>query len=583
MMVSRARSAGGRDRSDRGAAMVLGAILFALLALPLCAIGVDTARWWVEAARVQAVADAASAAGVTYMPDNFASAKARALEVAKTNGYQPGSGTTVTVTPGGVPTQLKVTVTQTVDNFFAKSFGEGTSRITRTAVADYNGPAPIGNPCNAFGNEPTGTTKAGPAASQLLTPAGAQCSSKPDFWASINGPDIDKTQGERFAARQCDGGEDGCDSSKKNTEFDPLGYFYTVRVTTPNVPVTIQVYDPASVPTGQQCELRPKWSNTATNNANDWTNADARKRYGFPNNNDPYLCPGDNDMQATSSQSSEQPTVTSFALRGPTATQVPVQGEPVTSCAPKQYRGFKMSEVTAAALTKGNANYKDGLASVFHQWNTLCTFVPDVAGEYYLQVRSNVKFSGSSTDTTSTGNTKVLTQMDDDTSVKGTAVNSFGLRAYSSAGGVAVSAFKRMRIFVNGANAQTTFNLVRIVPAAKGKTLDFGFFDVGEGAVGSSYMKIVPPADSNVSAASGCVATGYRNQSVPNCQLSISTAFNGKQQNMRMPIPSTYTCNYNSQGGCWWRVVVDFGGSDGVHDATTWTADIVGEPVRLVE
>lgn len=581
MSTAAAKTGGMRARSERGAAMVLGALLFAFLALPLCALGVDTARWWVEAQRIQAAVDAASTAGVTYMPDDFNSAQTRALQVAKTNGYQPDARTTVTIAPGGVPTQLKVTITATVDNFFAKSFGIATSKITREAVADYNGPAPMGNPCNTFGNEPKGTPNAGPELSQLSAPAGAVCPAIPDFWASINGPDIDKTQGERFAARQCAGNEDGCNSSNVNSEFDPLGYFYSLRVINPGVPVTIQIYDPASVPTGQQCEARPKWSNTATNSANDWT-PDARNRYGYPTNNDETMCPGDNDMQGTSSQSSEQPTVTSFGLRGPTATQVPAQGDQILSCA-KQFRGYKQSEVTAAALTKGNSAYNDGLASVFHQWNTLCTFTPSVAGEYYLQVRSNVKFSGSSTATSSSGNANIFSQASDDTSVKGTAVNSFGLRAYSASGNVSISAFKRMRIFVNGANAQTTFNLVRIVPAAKGKTLNFGFFDVGEGAVGSSYMKIVPPADSNVASASGCVATGYKNENAPSCQLAISTAFNGKQQNIRMPIPSTYTCNYTSQGGCWWRVIVDFGGSNGVHDATTWTADIVGEPVRLIQ
>ncbi len=571
-----------RSRSERGAVVLFGAIMFAFLALPLCAISVDTARWWVEAQRAQAAADASAAAGVTYMPDDFAKAKARALQVATTNGYTGDADTVITVTPGGVATQLKVTISQTVTNMFAKSFGVNNTRITRSSVADYNGPAPVGSPCNTFGNEPKGTTKAGPALSQLSTPAGAVCSTTPDFWASINGPDIEKSQGERYAARECEGIEDGCDSSKNNTEFDPLGYFYAVRVTTPGVPVTIQVYDPASVPTGQQCESRPKWSNTATNLANDWT-PDARARYGFPGNNDDSMCPGDNDMKSSSTQSSEQPTDTSFALRGPTPTEVPTNGAPVTSCAPKQYRGYAMSEVTRDALTKSHDKYNDGLASVFHQWNTLCTFTPTEAGDYYLQVRSNVRFNGTDSDTSTTGNSAVLSQTGDDTAVKGTAINSFGLRAYSPGGGVSISAFKRMRIFVNGVNAQTTFNLVRILPAAKGKTLNFGFFDVGEGAKGTAYMKILPPADSNVAAATACIASGFKNQAMPTCQLPISEAFNGKQQNIRMPIPSTYTCNFASQGGCWWRVVVDFGGSDGVHDATTWTADIVGEPVRLIE
>ena len=273
------------------------------------------------------------------MPDDFAKATTRALEVAASNGYTAGAGTTITVEPRGKPTQLKVVISRTVDNFFAASFGIDTSTITRGSVADFNGPAPMGSPCNTFGNEPKGTVLAGPETSKLDVPSGATCSSNPDFWASINGPDIAKTQGERFASRMCAGNEDGCDSSNKNEEFDPLGYFYVVRVANPGSPVTVQIYDPASVPSGQQCEQRPSWPQGGPNSANDWA-PDARARYGkgpkAPGSLfDPSMCPGDNDMR-TASQS-EAPTVTSFGLRSPTDTQVPAVGTPITSCA-KQYR-----------------------------------------------------------------------------------------------------------------------------------------------------------------------------------------------------------------------------------------------------
>ena len=34
-------------------------------------------------------------------------------------------------------------------------FGFDRTTIARSAVADYNGPAPMGSPCNTFGNEPS--------------------------------------------------------------------------------------------------------------------------------------------------------------------------------------------------------------------------------------------------------------------------------------------------------------------------------------------------------------------------------------------------------------------------------------------
>ncbi len=172
-----------RTRNERGAVMVIGALMFAFLALPLCAVGVDMARWWVEAQRLQAAADAASTAGVTFMPDDFDKAKARAIEIATSNGYTAGGGTVITVSPGAKPTQLKVVISQQVDNTFAKSFGIDTTNIARGAVADYNGPAPMGSPCNTFGNEPLGTTSLGPQDQSALQAAGANCSTEPDFWA----------------------------------------------------------------------------------------------------------------------------------------------------------------------------------------------------------------------------------------------------------------------------------------------------------------------------------------------------------------------------------------------------------------
>lgn len=578
----------GRRADQGGAAALILAVFIAAVMIPLGALAVDMGRWWVEAERLQAAADAASTAGVTFMPDDFDKAVARAREIAEDNGYKHGVNATVTVSEGDKPSQLRVTVSSTVANIFGRALGNADSTIARQALSDFTTSAPMGSPCNTFGNEPAGTANAGPAGTRLVDPeGGATCSRTPDFWASINGPDIVKTQGEQYMARRCDGNEDGCDAQKRNTEFNPLGYFYTVRVEKANVPITLQVYDPASVPTGQQCEVRPKW--TGSNNANDWASTDARARYGNTEATGIYkgssqLCPGDNDMK--SSNWNEYPTVTSFGLREPTITQDPAQGTPVTTCA-RQFKGYSQSQVTSNALTKGNSNYNDALAQVFHQWYTLCTFTPTKVGDYYLQVRSNVAFSGAASSYVNTGNMNVFNQTQDNAAVLGTAVNSFALRAYYTPAGpenkVSISAWKSMRIFVNGSSATTTFNLVRVIPAAQGKTLNFGFFDVGEGAKTGASMKLVPPSDSNLTSATNCVATGFRNQNLANCSLPISTDFNGKMQNIKAPIPANYTCNWSAMGGCWWKVIVDFKTTDGVHDATTWTAGITGDPVRLLE
>ena len=48
-----------------------------------------------------------------------------------------------------------------------------------------------------------------------------------------------------------------------------------------------------------------------------------------------------------------------------------------------------------------------------------------------------------------------------------------------------------------------------------------------------------------------------------------------------MPIPSDYTCNDADPNGCWLTINYLFNGQ--VHDVTSWTAALLGDPVRLVK
>ncbi|MCW2832401.1 MAG: putative Flp pilus-assembly TadE/G-like [Nocardioides sp.] len=578
--------------------MVIGALMFAFLALPLCALGVDTARWWVEAQRLQAAADAAATAGVTYMPEDFAAASARATEYASINGYTAGSGTTVVVGPGEKPTQLKVTISRTVENFFASSFGVNTSTLTRSAVADFNGPAPMGSPCNTFGNEPAGSAALGPQVSALKTPPYAVCSTNPQFWGSIAGPETYKDQGSQFETRKCGGGEDGCSGNgtgAANIEYDPRGFIYMVRVAPAAVGqnIKLQIYDPAYVDSGGgSCNGGPVGTFSSSQNYRfPFGTTDANERYKNAANS---FCSGDSDNAGrrfgSGSPAAEVPTVTSFALREPVDTLNPFAAPAyLPAQCTKQYPGYSNPNLNYLYDPSGG-NYKVDVARVFHQWVTMCDFVPNRAGDWYIQVRNNVAIpSGATLDSTGAyaGNNAVVNQAGDDTSVKGNGNNMFGIRAISNApaGAVSVASYERMRIYANADSATTTFNLVRVVPAAQNKTLVVSFFDVGEATGGSGgSVRLVPPADSNLTSVSNCVGTGVTNGTLSNCTISgiTSASYNGKLQILRVPIPSTYSCQSTSTGGCWWRAQVSFPGST-VTDATTWTARVEGEPIRLIE
>ena len=592
-----------RRRDEIGATAILVALFFSFIALPLGAVTIDVSRLYVELQRVQAAADAAATAGVTYMPDDFASAKARAIEVAEDNGF-PNSGTsTVAVVVGSKPTQLKVTVSSRVDNAFASTFGVPNSTVSRSAMADFNGPAPMGSPCNAFGNEAPGSSSSGPTGSVINVPPPATCPSTPQFWGAMAGPDVDKNQGAQFETRYCGGGEDNC-SGSTNVEFDPKGFFYLVRVGATGVgqSVQLQIYDPAYATTGSRCTNEPynnpgsttsppsSWGSTWNPRATDakqryWRTGTTWGGYGITTQPNEF-CTGD-DPNSSRYSGSEDAGVTSFALRRPVDTLVPWQGVPEPGCA-RQYPGYVADDMSLEALKSSDSDYNESLAAVFHQWVSLCTFTPTQAGDYYLQVRNNVALGGTADGNGGySGNNTVYTQLGDNTAVRGTGTNNFALRAVTSApaGGISVAAYEKMRIFANSDSATTEFNLVRVPPAAANKSLVISFFDVGEGATAGS-VKVIKPTDASGIATNiaGCVGTGVRNGNLTNCEITgiTSAFFNGKYQEIRVPIPSTYNCTVTSQGGCWFRIKVSFGVGQ-VTDATTWTARIDGEPVRLIE
>ena len=299
---------------------MLVAAFAATIMMPLCAISVDVARWYVEISRIQNAADAAATAGVTFLPDDFASAKSTAITVAGRNGF-PNSGTTsVSVSIGDKPTQLQVTISSNVGNAFGASFGVKSATIVRSATADFNGPAPMGSPCNTFGNEPQGAVSdatdpiRGPNTSVIVAPpGGAQCTSNPQFWGAVAGPDTNKQSGDQYMTRSCTSAADGC-TGTVNDEFDPRGYFYIVRVTAAavNKSVTLQIYDPAWVDNGDTCTQTGPKASTKPNNIpfrdpmSTYTPTDGIARYN-PSPNE--YCTGDTLGGGTT------PITTSYGLR----------------------------------------------------------------------------------------------------------------------------------------------------------------------------------------------------------------------------------------------------------------------------
>jgi hypothetical protein len=187
----------------------------------------------------------------------------------------------------------------------------------------------------------------------------------------------------------------------------------------------------------------------------------------------------------------------------------------------------------------------------------------------------------------------------DGNTTTGAGQNAFGIRAVTAPGledDVAVSGYARMPIFANATSAQSTFNLIRVLPAAAGKSIEFSFFDVADCTGGcSGTVQVLVPNDASGSILTtpfrdGCRSSGgaasTAGQLLTNCRAwATSSQNNGKLQTVSIPIPNDYMCNYASFGGCWYKVKVHYSSpvNAQVNDITTWDADIAGDPVRLIE
>lgn len=572
---------------ERGAAAVLVAVFASVVFFGLGALSVDVTRWYLEGQRLQKAADAAALAGVTWMPQDLDQATAVARDVAARNGFPDTAATDIVVTRGARPSELDVTVSSTVENAFGQLLGLDRTTISRHTVADYTGPQPMASPCNTLGNEPDGTPGAGPVVSRLAVPAGASCLRAPDFWMTVHGPDVHKTQGDQFHVRRCEGTESGC-TGGVNDEYRPEGYFLMVRVQPEAVGqnVDVQLYDPAYVATGSTCSAAPTGTfprGAGRNSWNPWATTDAATRYDRTST---IFCPGD-DPNAGHRSGAESPTVTSFGLREPSDDHNPLSGTPVPGCT-RQFPGYTAPRVDQ--LRQGQPGYDADLARVFHQWVPLCSFTPSRAGDHYLQVRTNVAMGGAVNDDGgyrpgNAASSRMYTQRGDDAGVTGNGSNRFSVRAFGpGAGAISVAAWGRMPIFANSAAAEPVFNLIRVLPGAAGKTLVFNFFDVGD-AASNGTLTVLRPNDARGRALGNCTAAGFKAQLLPSCSLSgirNTAGWNGQEETISVPIPPDYDCNYRSPGGCWFRVQVGFG-TGSVTDATTWTASIAGDPVRLVE
>ena len=540
---------------DHGFVAIITALL-AITLLGLAAIAVDISRWYVEGARLQNAVDAAALAGAPSLPGKPDEASAAAREFAEKNGFTiDGVDVTYEDGPGSRPSQLRVTMSSSVSNAFGAALGVPTTRITRTAVAEYAGPAPMGSPCNVFGREDMPSF--GAAGQDSV--GSDNCSSAGTYWANISGSNVNKARGDGYAAGWCtkpdDGrGIDACDridpsgaNPGTNLDYTSEGYVYMVRAKRSGI-LNLQGYDIGWVATGDNCT---EGNLVGVTNRNPYvtTRAEATARYARGSS---AYCTGDSQMKLPEGDDSVVRTVITVREPGRSVWD-PLSGDVACTL---DLPGWDLSTPTSR-LSASDATSRE-LQRTYHRWADLCPAPLNAqAGEdWSIQIQT----------------------------IGGGGQNRFSLRAGMSGGatGADVSIFGagKISLFNNVPAGTSNFNVVRLDSSAANRVLSLQFFDLGDATAPVSVTVLAP--DSNTAMAN-CIGEGPTNGSLPGCSITTrASTHGGRWQIVRIPIPSDYSCSDDrDESKCWVRVRLSTTAAQA--DTTTWAASLSGDPVRLVE
>jgi Putative Flp pilus-assembly TadE/G-like len=555
---------------ERGYVLVILALMSIVL-LAFAGYSVDLGNWNVQKNKANTAAEAAALGGVAFLPDDFPRADAIARQIARNHGF-----TDVEVELGSAPNQLEVTVNTVVENYFVRVLGNKTKSFAETSVAEFAQPVEMGSPTTILGNDP-------------------ESGHSPNYWLSIASRKVPKDFGDRFATEKCTNKNGGGCKGSKNAEYDSSGYKYSIRVTDTNTPLRVQVFDPAWTWTGSTCNI-PDWPTPAeiaqlqadallpafASQVPPGYYLDAARRY---EGGETAWCTGDDRPGSSGPQ-------TRFTVRLPDQTPWDDNDNPrvrtggcdrITFPAYSPTSPYALPTSSIYELLSPSAGPNDDqwkidandneitFAESFRRWVTVCEIKPGPwlqEGDYIIQVSTRDKTAGQ---------------------------NRFSLRAGPPSGpngildvGQSLYSRGRLPIFTNTSASDVKFFVARVPPSARDRLLRISFFDIGDAASPGS-LTIEPGPDSNM------VGTGFTNcvftrsdigDITPpggGCTLTgvwDSNGFGEQTVEGEITIPKEYTCKTADPDACWVSVRVKFPG--GITDATTWTAELVGDAIRVV-
>lgn len=563
-----------RRREQRGYVVVVVALTTIVLVM-MAALGIDVALVTIRSNQLQRAADAAALAGVTYSPD-LPSSRIVANRALEQNGVDLSKVAVTIENPAATPRQLEVVVTDPdVPTIFGRLIRPSFS-IARRSVAEYVGDVPLGSAYNSVGTgDLTGHVPGSPAALQTA-------------WLGVSGFCAAKEHGDQISSfydgvhvqgtdvyAACDYWETPDPSGwAENTDYDAKGYLYVVKVPCPglvvdssqpcpNVAVTtqaieIQVYDPVFDPMQSNADWRID-TRSGSSNGTHWSPASVTTR---------------------------------FRVLGADSTPT-----------------IETDNAVLADRTFGRCWLSPCPES--RAWVTLATIPAGSRGGNYL-----VRVSTSPWEDHSIGSNQfaLRAQLGGAWSACTSIPGSPGFDAACPS----VSGLKSMGVFVGASSGVAELFLSRLAPAQdyRGKRVQILLWDPGEGA---RSIEILPPAsgtpmpiryrtwfpglaapfdedravgwpapvsDTQVDVSGNIPAQGGGFPVWPLHTRLSSSKFNDRLLSIEMTIPDDYGLDALGNevplaDDGWWKI--RYTSDTGVvTDRTTWTVQLIGDPVHIV-
>ena len=276
-------------RREKGQAIVILALALGVL-LTIAGLVYDVGMMRLQGAKMQRAADAASLAGVVFMPDNFfagtnfgGNATELSLDTSQRNGFTNASGCSATNQPldkvcvipikVSIDVQLKVRVTAPYTTTFMGLIGFKKIKVSREAIAEYSSPIQMGAP-EAF----LGTGKGQVPLGMIVPPLPGYIgdTSNPtftggdperiegnyrstirtqNFWLSLHWAGTDKAYGDPFVVKyNCNNNGGLCNNIGNDgaTGVDPSLYQEDYDNNQPNTGYNFGIY----MPPGSAAQLR---------------------------------------------------------------------------------------------------------------------------------------------------------------------------------------------------------------------------------------------------------------------------------------------------------------------------------------